>query len=182
MSTKLWPVEQLLEWVNKSSSKFLNVTGSEFLVLIALAKHCDSNWTCFPSISVIANLCFKERKHLEDVLDRLVKKNILLKKERYTKDGDRDTNQYTILVDNLWKVGANSPLPWGQIYPDRRGKYTPLTINLTNHVTKKQRAPRRVCTQKKQKPVERKDYGAPRKLSPILEDFISKMKNRSKDD
>jgi len=39
-------------------------------------------------------------------------------------------------VDNIWKVGANSPLPWGQIYPYGRGRSTPLTINTTNHVTK----------------------------------------------
>jgi hypothetical protein len=153
-NTKLWPVNQLLDWIDRSNSKFLNLTSSELIVLLSLLKFCDPKWICHPGVSRIANLCGKDKKHVEDILKRLALKKIISIKERYTKEGDRDSNQYKISVDNLWKVGANSPLRWGQIYPDGRGRSTPLTINLTNHVTKKKGASRGLQPKKPKKPQE----------------------------
>jgi hypothetical protein len=149
---KLWPLNQLLEWIDKSDSKYLNISASELIVLLALTKFCNDKWICWPSISRISNITLKDKKHIEDVLKRLVLKNILLKKERFKNNGDRDSNEYTVLITNLWKVGANSPLPFyknitkgrgkstptvGANIPLPRGKSTPVTIESTTNVTTK---------------------------------------------
>lgn len=149
----LFPVNQLLEWFEIIDKKFINLKGDERMIILGLAKFCDKKWRCFPSLSKIANLVGKDKKHVEDVISRLIEKKILKKKIRFTKDGDRDSNEYTIIVDNLWRVGANSPLRWGQIYPYGRGKSTPVTIHITNQLTNKPRAMRTKESRANQKQV-----------------------------
>lgn len=147
MTNNLWPVNQILEWIDKVDKKFLTIKSNELPIILAIAKFCNSSWYAYPSVIRISNICLKDKKSTEDVLKRLALKKIILVKERFKKNGSRDTNGYTLLVDNLWGVGANSPLPQGRIYPYPRGESAPLTIQTTNHVNKKQRSSSSVSTQ-----------------------------------
>lgn len=136
---QLWPVEQLLDWIHRlKSPQSLNIKSTELSTIIAILKFADnSTWKSHPSIQSIANVSLKDKKSVEDTIKRLVEKNILKITIRYTKDGDRDSNEYQFIVDNLFKVGAFSPLPWGLIRPYGRGKFAPLTTKETTYKHKK---------------------------------------------
>lgn len=155
MSHSLWPVDQLLGWLDTVDSCFFNIKSTEIMTLIALLKFADNiTFSCYPSVSRLAKIMLRDKKMVEDSLKKLIQKEIISVEKRYTKEGDRDNNKYQFHVGKLFKVGAFSPLPivnkksgvgvkppprWGLNHPYGRGEFTPLTTNITTQETKKKR-------------------------------------------
>jgi len=136
--TKLWPVNQLLDWLSKIETKFVRVKSNDLTVLIAILKFANNeSLDCWPSIEKIARITLKSKIRVRDVIKRLIKLKILVSTERYSIEGDRDSNMYKYNPNMLWEVGAICSLPWITNVAHRRLQTLPLTTNTTNHVTKK---------------------------------------------
>lgn len=137
-NNKKWPVDQFLEWLNFCDRKYVNLSSIEAITTIAILKFANNQtWVSYPSVQTIANITQRDKKDVEDTLKALIKKKIFKIKKRYTPNGDRDSNEYLFIVDNLFKVGGNCPLRWGGISPYGRGGIPPVTTKGTTKGTKK---------------------------------------------
>lgn len=141
-NTRLWPVEQLLEWLDTCDKKYCNIPPNTLPTLIAILKFADNNtWIAWPSLPRISNITGKnERTTVRNIL-LLERKNIITTKIRFDKYGDRDNNLYTIHPENFWKVGAKCLYPRGKMSL-RYGQNVTLTTHSTTQKTKKRSLPK----------------------------------------
>ena len=68
----------------------------EKLLCIYLKKHCNSENTCFPSLQTLAKETKISVSKIKTTMKELIKKGIVIKKNRTRKDGGKSSNLYTL--------------------------------------------------------------------------------------
>lgn len=106
-----------MSWVWEHSE----TSGSERLVLLALADSANDEGTCWPSMETIARKCRISRRYVVTIIKTLVKTGAISRQYRY-KDGLRTSNFYkvnttlseqaftTVSEQSITKVVNNSSL------------------------------------------------------------------------
>lgn len=144
---KLWPVEQLLQWLhNCNTKKFCAIPNVALPTLLALAKYADNDtWKCHPSYATLANVTMKHRTKIIEHVKLLESANII-KIEK----SNNASNKYTICTENLWKDGAICKVihkitkkvvakrypPSSETLPPQ-SRFATRTTHLTTHLNKK---------------------------------------------
>lgn len=143
MESRLWPVEQVLGWLDTCEKSFIKVTPIQRLIILALLKFADNkSWSCYPSVTRLSNLTGLDKRTIERNLTNLEKLAVLKITYRNSQKGDAETNLYNIYPMNLWGVGAWCRYPPGRApVPPRHS--APLTTNITTQVSNQQAAPKK---------------------------------------
>lgn len=78
------------------------------LILMALADSANDYGVCWPSVSTVATKCCVSVRTVRRVMQKLVKRGLMLSEQRYRKDGSCSSNRY-----RLWLEGGDrmSPSP-----------------------------------------------------------------------
>jgi Helix-turn-helix domain len=192
ITNKLWPTQQLLEYLDTAQKGHILINSTQRLILLALLKFADNDTLiCYPSIPRIVNLTGLDIRNVQRNIKEMQKMCIIKIQSRKNTEGDPDTNKFEIDLNKIWKEGAYMPIKnhfgrQGVVAHRHQGGGAPppgwwrtatLTTALTTHVTKKQR-----YAQKTTKAVSVKKTNGlsptATKASALLEEFMVKNKTK----
>lgn len=77
-------------------------SGSDLLVLLSLADHCNDLGECYPSIARIAKKCRLSERSVQYALKYLQDENLLSVQKNV---GRNNTNVFTVIVQNMHRLG-----------------------------------------------------------------------------
>ena len=93
------------------------ITDQEFWFLMQIAKRVrNSKGKCFPSISTIAKDTGYSEKKVRRIKSQMVNKKHIKVTKRFTKDGGRTSDNYTILLKGIsWMMGLSNVELQGEV-------------------------------------------------------------------
>lgn len=113
--------------------KHADVTGSELLVLLALADYAGDNNICWPSLNSIGQKARISRRHVIRILGQLVDKGLIeIVQAGGVIDGMNRANVYRIRPDSMSPPGDTTSLPGDTM---SRGSDAHVTTGGDTHVT-----------------------------------------------
>lgn len=135
-NTKLWPVNQLLQYLDSEESHFIVLKPTQRIILIAILKFADNQmYISHPSLTRLCRITGLNRSTIKRNIRQMEKMGVIKTMPRKDKHGDPDTNSYKFFVDKIWMVGAFCAYPARTVHlPWVRS--APLTNQLTTHSTK----------------------------------------------
>lgn len=87
-------------------------TGSERLVLLALADAANDEGLCWPSLAKIAEKANISKRYVIDIIKKLQDKSLLIVEHRHDNSGDFTSNYYKVVV-NQSSLGSEQEITTG---------------------------------------------------------------------
>jgi hypothetical protein len=75
-----------------------DIKSSDKLVLLALADHADHDGVCWPGMRRIAEKCSVSKRTVINSLNRLIDKQLIMKKHRVNDSGSNQSNYYYLAI------------------------------------------------------------------------------------
>lgn len=161
-NTKLWPVNQLLLWLDSMESTHYKISPIQVLILIFLYKFRNSKTNqCNPSLSRLSKATRIHRTKLPEHLKNLEENGFIKIISKTKKNGGKDNNQYELLVDKL-TGGSSSQLP-GVVAISYQGSSSqlPAIYKLSNQLSNLTTQQQEIAAQNKNKELKQtaKEWG-----------------------
>jgi GntR family transcriptional regulator len=91
--------------------------GFALAVYVCLAKHADREGVCWPSVRSLGGLTGWSESTVKRAIKRLVASGMVEVERRTTKEGDADTNRFTLVYHPLQGGSTQNPPPIRQTPP-----------------------------------------------------------------
>ncbi|MFZ5996386.1 MAG: helix-turn-helix domain-containing protein [Nitrospirota bacterium] len=105
----------------------------EKIVYVVLCRFADDRDKCFPSLQTVATAAGCSKRKAADAINSLVAKNLILKTQRTSEEGDLTSNEYTILSA---QAGDQEGVLHDMLYPmhDMHHRIAPHAIRVLHDV------------------------------------------------